>query len=167
MIGALQKTGLTTAMLRRRKAGRLKRQENTHKQIVRDRDVLCRFPLCPCQRFNLFCEVSHHFHKGIGGDPTGERSTPALMLLICNWRHKEARISIDKKSLRWEPVTFAGADGPIAWSVDLGVFSRGTFPVGTWVEVAREMHRGQLGPATAQAREILNILGKELEARFR
>jgi hypothetical protein len=156
-----------TATLRRRKRDRLKRDENANKQEVRDRDVTCRFPLCPCARFNLFLEVSHQKHKGMGGDPAGARSTPALMLLICNWRHKESTFALDKRTLKWDALTDAGANGPIAWSIDLGWFGKGTFPIGTWVEIAREVERGRLAPIAEPAQKILKSLGDEINRRFR
>lgn len=167
MTMAIAKSGVSGRVLRRRKAGRLKRAENAHKEEVRVRDVVCRFPLCPCHRFGLFLEVSHGEHKGMGGDPTGARSLPALMLLICNWRHKESKLSIDKKTIRWHGLTDAGASGPIAWEIDLGRFSGETFPAGTWVTIAREVKPGELAPLADPAREILEHLAAELKNRFK
>jgi|SRR5687767_7876726 len=165
-ISAIAKRPGITARLRRQKAGRLKREEIANKQEVRDRDVECRFPLCPCRRFNLFLEVSHKEHKGIGGDPSGARSTPALMVLVCNWRHKEDRFSIDKHGIRWAGLTDAGANGPIAWSIDLGKFAPATFPAGTWIEIAREVRPRVLAPLSVQQIEMLEHLGIALKRRF-
>lgn len=167
VIQTLEKTGVSGKTLRRRKRDRLKRNENAHKEEVRERDVVCRFPLCPCRLFQLFLEVSHKDHKGMGGDPTGERSLPALMLLICNWRHKESKISIDRKGLKWEGLTPAGSNGPIAWRIDLGKFSNGMFPLDTWVELARERERGVLEPIAEPAQKILESLAGEIKKRFR
>lgn len=156
-----------TARLRRQKAARLKRDERANKETVRERDGTCRFPLCPCTRFNLFLEVSHKNHKGMGGDPTGERSAPELMVYICNWRHKEDRFSIDKRGLRWEPLTDAGAAGPIAWWIDLGRFPYATFTPGTWVELAREVRPRVLAPLSPQQIELIEYLTSALKERFR
>jgi len=154
-----------TARRRAAKAGRLKRAENKNKEKVRDRDRKCRFPLCPCHRFGLFLEVSHAEHKGMGGDPTGERSAPYLMLLVCNWRHKESRYSIDKKSLRWVPLTDRGSDGPIAWQ------ARVPWLMGNdWVEIAREEWDGSAyrwNVRDAPAGAIFEMLTPELIERFR
>lgn len=103
----------------------------------------------------------------MGGDPTGERSLPAWMVYICNWRHKESKFSIDQKSLRWVPLTDAGANGPIVWSIDLGRFSAGTFAIGTWVELAREYKIGAFEAITEPARKILESLADEINLRFR
>lgn len=155
-------------VLRRRKGDRLKRQERANKEEVREREGhRCRFPLCTCHRFNLFLEVSHREHKGMGSDPTGERSVPALMLLICNVRHKESPLSIDKKTIRWEPLTAAGANGPIAWFLDIGAFSGGTIARGTWAELARESAPGRLEPLSENNRAILERLGEQIAKKFR
>lgn len=109
--------------------------ERRHKEAVRKRDTGCRFPLCGCKKFRRHTEVSHAEHKGMGGDPTGERSTPDKMILLCPFRHRENRVSIDKGTLRWEARTTNGADGPIAWFelVD-----------GRWMDMVRESAVGVL-----------------------
>ena len=154
-----------TATLRRQKAGRLKRAENANKQEVRDRDKVCRFPLCACRLFNLFLEVSHQEHKGIGGDPTGERSLPERMMLLCNWRHKEDRFSIDKHGIRWVPLTDRGSNGPVACEIEIGRFSNGTL-AHSWVEIARESAPGKLAPLMPAQRAILESLATAQRIRF-
>jgi len=146
-----------TARRRASKAGRLKRVENKNKEKVRLRDRTCRFPLCPCQRWNLFLEVSHAEHKGMGGDPTGERSTPDRMIYVCNWRHKESHISIDKKAIRWVPLTAAGSNGPVEWQAkgDDG---------GEWITLARESEPGRLLPIDPWQRALLHAMATELSA---
>ena len=167
MHATLERKPGITARLRRRKSRRLKDNENANKQFVRDRDVTCRFPCCPCRRFNLFLEVSHQEHKGMGGDPTGERSRPELMIYICNYRHKEGAIAIDRKTLRWEGLTDQGANGPVRWLLDVGAMSAGMISRGTWVELAREVHPGRLAPLTDSQREMVSHLSSALIRRFR
>lgn len=152
---------VTTKQLRARKSGRLKRAENKNKERVREREGhRCRFPLCPCDRRGLFLEVSHKVHKGMGGDPTGELSVPELMVLVCNWRHKEGSISIDRETLKWEPLTDAGANGPIAW------FLKGDgLDADRWYELARELEPGKLAPMFRWQAERLRRLSLELLER--
>lgn len=151
-----------TARRRRAKAGRLKREENANKQQVRDRDRVCRFPLCPCKNFDLFLEVSHSEHKGMGGDPTGERSAPELMVLICNWRHRLSRYSIDRKTLRWRPLTAAGANGLIVWEARIPwLFGE------DWREIARELGPGRWDVRDAPGGGIFAMLPEELVRHFR
>lgn len=104
---------------RQRRNRKLKTNEAAEKAIVRARDQRCRFPLCGCERLGLPLHVSHAVHKGMGGDPTGDRSVSSLMVLVCAARHRENKIALDKGTLRWEPVTDAGANGPICWWVDV------------------------------------------------
>jgi hypothetical protein len=136
----------------------LKRDENANKEKVRVRDRTCRFPFCICKQWNLFLEVSHREHKGMGGDPSGERSLPELMILVCNWRHKESPISIDKKQIRAVPLTAAGTNGPVAWEVKDGFYH--------WRELAREVEPGRIGELSAWARDYLDDLAREMLARF-
>jgi hypothetical protein len=142
---------VTVSRLRARKAGRLKRLENKHKQQVRDRDKTCRFPLCGCRARGLFLEVSHKIHKGMGGDPTGERSVPELMVYLCNWRHKEGTFAIDRETLRWLALTSKGAAGPIAWEMRIG---------SAWIALAREVSIGVWEPFSRDQKRILDGLAE-------
>lgn len=155
-----------TARLRRQKHDRLKAEENANKQFVRDRDGTCRFPLCSCGRLGLRLDVSHAEHKGMGGDPTGERSHPSLMIYLCVARHMDAKISIDKKTLRWVPLTDAGSNGPVAWEVNVGRLSNGTI-ADQWIELARELWPGKLAPMTDRGRGILERLADELAQAYK
>jgi hypothetical protein len=142
--------------------------EDKEKARVRQRDKRCRVPLCGCGRFGLGLkaggEVSHRRHKGMGGNPTGDRSVAALMIYICAARHKEHIISLDKKTLRWEPLTKAGAAGAIRWLLDAELWreltgQRLTPTVGGWFELAREAMLGQPEPLTPLQRDVLTELG--------
>jgi hypothetical protein len=157
-----------TAKRRASKARRLKRDENLHKAEARARDGagglertgLCRFPICGCHfeggaerpGSKAFVEVSHQRHKGMGGDPTGERSLPAGLICVCNWRHKESTYSIDKGTVRWVALTSAGANGPVAWEVEIDS--------GRWLEVARESAVQVLEPITLAGQYVLKMLAE-------
>jgi hypothetical protein len=73
--------------------------------------------------------VSHREHKGPGGDPKGIRSETENMILLCVCRHRENRVSIHQGNLQWDPLTKAGADGPIRWRELHGK---------TWITLATE-----------------------------
>lgn len=159
-----------TAKRREAKHRRLAAQERVNKAAVRRRDGptaptvgRCRFPLCGCHGMAVFegspafVEVSHGEHKGMGGDPTGERSRPELMLCVCAWRHKSGRYAIDKGTLRWVPLTEAGANGPVAWEMRLP---------GTglqWWELARESAVQQLAPVDPRALPVLHDLARMID----
>lgn len=149
-----------TARRRAVKGRRLKATENLHKAEARARDGgpgyelqgRCRFPLCGCHALGLFVEVSHQVHKGMGGDPTGERSRPAGLICLCNWRHKDAaRWAVDKGTIRWVPLTAAGANGAVAWELRVG---------SAWIELAHETAIQELGLLSQDQRRLLRGLAE-------
>lgn len=142
---------VTTKQLRARKHAKVAVTERSQKELVRDRDQGCRFPLCGCLAKGLWAEVSHAQHKGMGGNPTGDRSTTPLMITLCAPRHKENRVSIDRGTLRWVPLTPKGADGLVAWEVK---------GAGGWVEVAREKQIGEWEPFTNDQQRTLDRLAE-------
>jgi len=166
-----------TARRRAAKGRRLKTAEGANKARVRARDGSqtplqgrCRFPLCGCHMLGLFVEVSHQRHKGMGGDPTGERSLPAGMICLCNWRHKEAPVSIDRGRLRWVPLTDQGANGPVAWEMR-AIYTESLMafladylphipPGELWFTLARESAVQVLEPLDAQSRTLLADLAR-------
>lgn len=141
------------------------------KDIVRRRDKWCRVPLCGCRKFRLQLHVSHSTHQGMGGDPKGLRSDPETMILVCAARHREHAISIDKGTLKPEPLTAAGTDGPIRWLIPVEWLVQEPAGKKRWrdvvfpalkaahleddFEVARETAIGQWEPFTPAQRMIL------------
>ncbi len=130
-----------TAKARAKRARSSKAAETANKQIVREQDEYCRFPLCGCRRRGDPLHVSHQRHKGMGGNPAGDRSQPEGMILLCAWRHREAPISIDRGTLRWRALTLHGARGPVAWDVKAEALGRWTLLdeltiVDGWVTIA-------------------------------
>lgn len=124
--------------------------ERLNKEKVRKRDKGCRFPLCGCKKFRRHTEVSHAEHKGMGGDPTGDRSQPDLMVLVCPFRHRENRVSIDRGTLRWRALKpTQGAEGPIVWEEQYD---------GRWIELAKERAVQSLEPLLAHQRARLRRL---------
>lgn len=118
--GAPPKPAKGSTLARRRRRRRLAHLiVCTNMQLVRERDGKCRFPHCRCSDSSLTrMEVAHRsgFHRGMGGNPTGDRSTTPLMLYLCHFRHQDASFSLHRGTLRWTPVDDAvGADGCIVW----------------------------------------------------
>ncbi len=142
-----------TARARAKRARASKAAEAANKQIVREQDEYCRFPLCGCRRRGDPLHVSHSRHKGMGGNPAGDRSVPWLMMLLCAWRHREAPISIDRGTLRWRALTSQGSRGPVAWEARvqaLDVEHALAWPedVDGWVILAtgEDLHRYAIAP---------------------
>ena len=136
----LWKTGRTPAQDRAARHRAVAAEERRRKAEVRARDLVCRFPGCGCRRLGLSTEVSHQTHKGIGGDPQLLRTTVESMLLLCRHRHREGRISIDRGTLRWEGLTPCGANGRIAWWIQVGVLGL-RVPAPGWLELGQEVTR--------------------------
>jgi len=122
-------------------------------------------PLCGCWRYKLAHHVSHQEHKGMGGNPAGDRSTPDKMLLLCAARHRENRVSIDNKTLRWSIIGRDAAGHPlIAWEVDLRALKHGLSTLAThrpqWFEVARETALHRYDAFTPEQRAVLQQLAE-------
>jgi len=148
----------TRRLAKKRKRLELKNSEGKNKGVVRRRDLhRCRFPLCGCRLFGLRLEVSHVRHKGMGGNPAGDRSTPGSMVLLCVQRHQDGAVSRHRGTIRARYLTSKEFNGPVAWEVDLETCG---FPKARarWFEVARESKVQQLEPLTPKQREILEYL---------
>lgn len=155
----------TTKAARASKRRKLTKVENSEKQKVRDRDKVCRFPMCGCRTRGIALHVSHSKHRGMGGNPTGDRTQTPLMVLVCAARHRENRISIDRGTLQWRALTSAGADGPIAWDVRKDEVPKTLLRTGhngiggDWIELYKETPDGpSLLQSTPAAINILKWL---------
>ena len=155
-----------TARDRAQKRRRLSTAERSAKEHVRDvRDKVCRFPKCGCKRFDFGMKcwptVSHDKHKGMGGNPNGERSAPELMILLCKWRHQDAPVSRHAMTMRTRYLTDEKNDGPVACEVDLWAVRPGMYQQrGVWFEVARESDVGLLMPLTDEQEHVLDELAE-------
>jgi hypothetical protein len=145
-------------VLKRRAAATL---EETEKAKVRRRDRYCRFPLCGCGKMKLALAVCHSEHKGIGGNPAGDRSQAALMIYLCSARHRENAISWDRGTIRIRPLTDQLFAGPCAWDVDLPRSIEAMKKnERRWVEVARERSLHVFEPFTLHQETVLKRLAE-------
>lgn len=131
--------------------------ENAKKREAKRRDKhRCRFPLCGCRALRLRIEASHDRHKGMGGNPAGDRSEAAGLVTLCLHRHQHGRISIHKGTLRPHFLTSDQFNGPIAWEIDLAELgAKALGPL--WQEIARE-RAIQSWDITDAQRETLQLL---------
>lgn len=159
---AFPKSGVTTKQARAKKRRALAALEREHKAAVRERDGGCRFPFCGCRAAArpYVLEVSHQIHKGMGGDPTGERSTSAGMIYLCSWRHKDGPVSIDRGTLRWEALTERGADGPVRWILNSTV--NGAYKLPEFV-VATETAVQQIEKPSYIQASVLDALARMMQ----
>jgi hypothetical protein len=95
-------------------ARKQKTAETAHMRTVRHRDRDCRWPECPChRRLNPTLEVAHLTHRGMGGNPAGDRSEPHRMILL----DRETHQALDAGTLKITPQTRKGTAGPCAYFV--------------------------------------------------
>lgn len=138
--GKKRKTKITKRE-RARKARELGDVELRNMRLVRLEDGYCRCPDPDCERI-LNLEVAHLKHRGAGGNPTGDRSAPGLMILLSKRRHKTGRISLDNGTLDIRPLTAQGTRGACSFWVDERALTMSLAQLGTappvWVELARE-----------------------------
>lgn len=145
---------------RAKRARGAKTIERSSKSEVRRLDRYCRFPKCGCGKKGYALAVAHLEHKGIGGNPAGDRSEIERMILLCAPRHREHKYSLDRSTIRIEPTTAAGTRGPCVWSVYVRrAFAGGAQHVG-WIEIGREITPHFFEPFTSEQLAILKKLAE-------
>jgi hypothetical protein len=122
--------------------------EDEQKDMVRKRDgKRCRWPFCRHRRVAL--HVAHLVAKGMGGDPTGERSMADKMIQLCEphhlWDPQEGHPDgcLEHHQLAIEPLTDRGTDGPCVFK-RVRIVTTATGMEELWFEVARERSVGVL-----------------------
>lgn len=136
-----------------------KTKERQSMDVARKADRGCRFPLCGCKKLGLRVEVAHLRHRGMGGNPKGDRTQPDNVISLCTHRHQHGAVSLHKGTLRIEPLTDAGTRGPVAFYIDRQyAYTEG--PDG-WFCVAHETSPGMLAiPLTSMQLNTLGILAE-------
>jgi hypothetical protein len=71
----------------------------------------CAWPHCEYRPKRLRIEVAHERHRGMGGDPSGERTTRDTLLSYCVIHHR----LYDLDEIDHEPITDQGTDGLLAF----------------------------------------------------
>jgi hypothetical protein len=96
---------------RARRAVRVK-GETEAMQEARRRDMAnchgCRFPRCEFMARKPTLDVCHEIHRGMGGNPKGDRTTRDTLILYCRPHHGQ----YDRHDIDHEPLTPLGTDGP-------------------------------------------------------
>lgn len=100
------------------KAVEAERKTHERKEMdkARRRDMAachgCRWPACEFMPKKPRLEVAHVFeHRGMGGNPDGERTLQHLLILACFIHHKR----IDNGDLEVHETTDQGTDGPLSF----------------------------------------------------
>jgi hypothetical protein len=174
--GAHFKQPVIAKAVRAAKTTKRASRERKQKDVVRERDGYCRFPLCGCRKLKLSLESAHLKHKGMGGNPKENLSEPEKLITLCVARHRRLPISMHSGTLRVKPLTDAGTAGPCAFSIDIiKLWGRRIDPSGKargldkmladhpaagprWVEVGRETARHSFEPFTVEQATLLKRL---------
>jgi hypothetical protein len=150
------------------RAGRARKAKTTElssKQQVRLLDRYCRFPKCGCRRTGHATAVAHLKHKGMGGNPKGDRSKLYGLILLCAPRHREHPVSLDRGTLKITPTSMAGTRGACFWYVHypslqlppqmIAAWRGGPNMTIEWFLLAHETAPHQFAPFTGEQLAVL------------
>lgn len=104
-----------TALLasRQRRAERTAHEQREMQAALRRDERKCRVPRCEYATKKLRIEPAHMVHRGMGGDPSGERTTRATVISLCLVHHGQ----YDHGEIDIVPLTEQEFDGPCDWYV--------------------------------------------------
>ena len=71
----------------------------------------CRVPRCEFAKFDFKIDPCHQNHRGMGGNPSGDRTTRATIISLCR-RHHDL---YDRGVIDIEPLTAKQFDGPCSF----------------------------------------------------
>lgn len=111
--GALLKSPKGAAMVKSR-VTRRKRVSDEQKamQAALKRDGRkCRRPRCEFAPLKLTVDPCHMVHRGMGGNPKGDRTTRATVIALCRRHHGMYDKTDHARELRIEPLTPLDFDG--------------------------------------------------------
>lgn len=127
-----------------------KTKERQSMDVARKADRGCRFPLCGCKKLGLRVEVAHLRHRGMGGNPKGDRTQPDNVISLCTHRHQHGPVSLHKGTLRVEPLTTEGTRGRVMFLVDAETLGVSPNYGDRWYIVAIEESPGRCRPDWTQ-----------------
>jgi hypothetical protein len=97
------------AMLERRQRRReVTTHEDKEMRAAKRRDKVCRYPLCEYRTQKLSLHACHLKHRGMGGNPKGDRTTRDTLITLCARHHG----LFDAGQLDIQVMTDRGTDGP-------------------------------------------------------
>lgn len=100
---------LTEARMRRAK--RVAAEQREMRQAKRRDGDKCRVPRCAYRSLKLPIDPCHFIHRGMGGNPKGDRTTRETVISLCRMHHG----AYDRGDLEIEPLTSDGADKACAF----------------------------------------------------
>lgn len=101
-----------TALLhsRARRAERTAHEQREMQAALKRDGRVCRWPACEYRTKDLPIDPCHVFqHRGMGGDPSGDRTRQDLIMAACRMHHG----LIDNGTCEVHALTDKGTDGPV------------------------------------------------------
>lgn len=80
-------------------------------KLAKKLDGGCRYPLCEYKTKKPRIDAAHQHHRGMGGNPSGDRTTSDQIISLCFIDHA----AYDRGDIDFEPLTDKGTRGPCAW----------------------------------------------------
>lgn len=139
-----------------------KTTERKNMDAARKADKGCRFPLCGCRKLGLRVEVAHLTHRGMGGNPKGDRTQPDNVISLCAHRHQHGEISLHKGTLDIRPLTPDGTRGPVMFLVDAETLGLDPNYERRWYVLASEEAPGQCKPDWIQDMNLRRLAEMDL-----
>jgi len=97
---------------KQRRSEIVKREQQIMSQAKKRDGNVCRFPMC--RHKSLRIETAHFHHRGIGGDPSGDRTQLPILVTLCVAHHGQ----YDACLIDVQPQDSAlGANGPLDFFV--------------------------------------------------
>lgn len=97
---------------RSRRAARKAAEDKTMREAKKRDGNICRVPGCEFMSKKPRIECAHLDHRGMGGNPAGDRTQVDKLIALCFIHHAQ----FDKQmTLDIQPITKAGTSGPCAW----------------------------------------------------
>ena len=109
-MATLSKPAKGSALLARRaRAERRRAEARTIMREARHRDGdRCQFPGCAYRAMSMPIDVCHLRHRGMGGNPAGDRTTRQTLITLCRVHHGQ----YDAADFDIRPLQTCGTDGP-------------------------------------------------------
>jgi hypothetical protein len=96
---------------RKRRADRKAAEDAVMREAKQRDGYTCRWPKCEYMPKKPRIECAHLEHRGMGGNPSGDRTQRHKLITLCVVHHG----MLDGPNYEIEPVTSAGTDGPVAF----------------------------------------------------
>ena len=100
--------GMSLVKRRQTRASAAKAEQKSMQAALARDGKQCRLPGCAYKKLKVTVDPCHMVHRGMGGNPKGDRTTRAMVIALCRVHHG----IYDAGDIRIEPLTAQDFDGP-------------------------------------------------------